>query len=235
MLLLQVKPTTLIGVSAQSGVFTQVRPDSPHKLSQDYARTHLLPLQGICETMAALNDRPIIFALSNPTSKAECTAEQAYSWTEGRAIFASGSPFDPVTLRDGTVREPGQGNNAYIFPAVGLATVSVEISYIAAQTMHTAACALAAQTSDADLARGSLYPPLSNIREVSARIAVAVANDAYAHGKAQLLPCPANMDAFIRGSMWEAAYPASDACEDETPVVLPAPAQASGSAATSLL
>ena len=96
--------------------------------------------------MAALNPYPIIFALSNPTSKSECTPADAYAWTHGTAIYASGSPFDPVTLPDGAgVREPGQGNNAYIFPAVALATLAVDIPIITEDTMLVAAATLAKQ------------------------------------------------------------------------------------------
>src|SRR5690606_38449978 len=150
----------------------------------------------IITTMARLNDRPIIFALSNPTSKSECTAEQAYSWSNGRAIFASGSPFDPVTL-DGQTYVPGQANNSYIFPGVGLGVVTSEAKIVTDEMFFAAARALAEQTSEADLATGCLFPSLSQIRTVSLEIATAVAEVAFARGLAGI-PRPDNLKAFIR-------------------------------------
>jgi malate dehydrogenase (oxaloacetate-decarboxylating)(NADP+) len=128
--------------------------------------------------MARVNDRPIIFALSNPTSKAECTAEQAYTWTDGRAVFASGSPFPPVTIA-GRVHTPGQANNAYVFPGVGLGLL-VSGARRATDAMFLAAAdALADQTSDADLQQGRIFPPAARLREVALAVAVAVAAVAY--------------------------------------------------------
>jgi malate dehydrogenase (oxaloacetate-decarboxylating)(NADP+) len=157
-----IKPSVIIGVSAQPNSFDKE----------------------VCETMAELNDRPIIFALSNPTSKAECTAEQAYTWTNGAAIFTSGSPFDPVTLEDGRRFAPGQGNNAYIFPGVGLGRLAARSTRITTHDMYVAAKALSEQVTEKDLQLGSLYPPLSEIREVSTKIAVAVALNAHETGVA---------------------------------------------------
>jgi malate dehydrogenase (oxaloacetate-decarboxylating)(NADP+) len=157
-----IKPNVIIGVSAQPNTFDKE----------------------VCERMAELNDRPIIFALSNPTSKAECTAEQAYKWTNGAAIFTSGSPFDPVTLEDGRRFAPGQGNNAYIFPGIGLGRLAARSTRITTHDMYIAAKALSEQVTEKDLQLGSLYPPLSEIREVSAKIAVAVALNAHETGVA---------------------------------------------------
>ncbi|UCE87555.1 MAG: NAD-dependent malic enzyme, partial [Deltaproteobacteria bacterium] len=112
----ELEPSAIIGVSGQPGTFTQA----------------------VVETMAQINERPIVFALSNPTSKAECTAEEAYRWTRGRAVFASGSPFDPVTL-DGKTYVPGQGNNAYIFPAVGLGIIVSEAERVIDEMFSAAA------------------------------------------------------------------------------------------------
>ena len=155
------KPTILIGVSGQPQTFTQP----------------------IVEAMGKINEQPVIFALSNPTSKAECTAEQAYSWTNGRAIFASGSPFDPVTL-NGKTYVPGQGNNAYVFPGVGLGIIESGARHVTNGKFFAAAKALAKEVSEDDLAKGSVYPPLPQIRDVSAVIASVVAEVAYERGLA---------------------------------------------------
>ena len=154
----QIKPQILIGATGEPGTFTQE----------------------IIELMANLNKRPAIFALSNPTSRAECTAQQAYEWTQGRAIFTSGSPFSEVNAFGQTFK-PGQGNNAYIFPGVGLGAVVSEASRITEDMFLAAAKSLANQVSEKDLSVGAIYPPLNTIRSASLEIAVAVAKDAYAH------------------------------------------------------
>jgi malate dehydrogenase (oxaloacetate-decarboxylating)(NADP+) len=149
-------PTAILGLSGQPQTFTK----------------------SVVEAMAKINDRPVIFALSNPTSKAECTAEQAYSWSDGRAIFASGSPFDPVTIGNQTL-VPGQGNNAYIFPGVGLGVITSQSRTVTDEMFLAAAHSLANQVTESDIQRGRLYPSLSRIREVSALIARDVAKIAY--------------------------------------------------------
>jgi len=150
------RPTALIGVSGRRGTFSRE----------------------IIEEAARINDRPIVFALSNPTAMAECTAEEAYTWSDGRCVFASGSPFRPITF-GGKTFFPGQGNNAYIFPGVGLGVLASGSRRITNETFLAAARALAGEVSESDLAAGRVYPSLNRIREVSARIAFAVADLAY--------------------------------------------------------
>ncbi len=176
------KPTAIIGVSGAPGSFNKP----------------------VLELMAEINERPIIFALSNPTSKCECTAVEAYNYTKGRAIFASGSPFDPVDF-GGRAFVPGQGNNAYIFPGVGLGAMACGASRITDEMFFAAAKSLASQVTDHDLELGRIFPSLSKIREVSAKIAVAVAELAYDHGLAREKR-PENLLEHVKQMMFEPVY-----------------------------
>jgi malate dehydrogenase (oxaloacetate-decarboxylating)(NADP+) len=176
------KPTAIIGVAAVGGTFTRQ----------------------VVEAMTRLNPRPIVFALSNPTSKSECTAEQAYTWSGGRALYASGSPFDPVTL-GGRSYVSRQGNNSYIFPGVGLGVIVSGATRVTDEMFMAAAQSLAHDVTDTDLAQGSLYPPLTAIRDVSAHIAAAVAEVAYRRKLARE-PEPADLPAFVKSRMYDARY-----------------------------
>jgi len=146
-----------------------------------------------------------VFALSNPTSKAECTAEQAYQGTFGRALFACGSPFAPVQFAGKTL-VPRQGNNCYIFPGVGLGAIACGATRITDEMFLAAAHTLASQVTPADLDQGSLFPPLANTREVSALIAVAVAEVAYQRGLAAK-PRPGDMRALVQAHVYDPHYP----------------------------
>jgi malate dehydrogenase (oxaloacetate-decarboxylating)(NADP+) len=154
--------------------------------------------------MAQINERPVIFALSNPTSRAECTARQAYTWSDGRAVFASGSPFDEVAFNGKRLR-PGQGNNAYVFPGIGLGTIASRARTINDAMLLTAARILASRVDAADLDSGTVYPPLTEIRDVSLDIATAVAEQAWDQGQAQA-ERPANIRQTIRAMMYEPEY-----------------------------
>src|SRR4249919_204603 len=176
------KPTAIIGVAAVGGAFTAE----------------------VLQTMAELNERPIVFALSNPTSKAECSAEEAYRHTGGRALFACGSPYDPVKLGDQTF-VPRQGNNSYIFPGVGLGATAIGSRLVTDEMFMAAAHTLAYLVNLDDIEQGSLYPALPRIREVSAHIAVAVAEVAYKRGLATV-PKPNDMMGFIESQMYDPQY-----------------------------
>ena len=176
------KPTAIVGVAAVGGAFT---PE-------------------VLQTMAQINERPIVFALSNPTSKAECSAEAAYRHTGGRALFACGSPYDPVTL-DGKTFVPRQGNNSYIFPGVGLGAIASSSRLVTDEMFMAAAHTLANSVSEADLKQGSLYPSLPRIREVSAQIAAAVAAVAYQRGLASG-PTPNDLVGYVQSQMYDPRY-----------------------------
>ena len=150
------------------------------------------------------NGRPIIFALSNPTSKAECTAEEAYVWSRGQAVFASGSPFEPVAV-DGKTLVPGQCNNAYIFPGVGLGEVLSRARHVTSEMFMTAARTLAHQVGQGELDLGLLYPPISNIRTVSAAIAAAVFEVAHQQNLARK-PMPDDLRAYVQRKMYVPNY-----------------------------
>jgi len=154
--------------------------------------------------MATENDHPIIFALSNPTTKSECTAEEAYQWSDGKAIFASGSPFDSVEYK-GKTFYPGQGNNAYIFPGLGLGIVISRASRVVDEMLIIAAQTLGEMVSQTDFNEGRLYPPLTNIREISLIIATAVAEYVFDNNLAQV-PRPENIEQTIRARAYLPEY-----------------------------
>lgn len=176
------QPTALIGACGQPQTFTKP----------------------ILEAMTRAHEHPIVFALSNPTSKAECTAEQAYHWTQGRCVYASGSPFDPVTY-EGKTFVPGQGNNAYIFPGLGLGVIASGARRVTEEMFAIAAKTLADSVTESMLARGQIYPPLRDIREVSAAIATAVAEEAYDADLATV-DRPKDLASHIRSLMFDPTY-----------------------------
>ncbi|XAR70835.1 Malate dehydrogenase (oxaloacetate-decarboxylating) (NADP(+)) [Bertholletia excelsa] len=178
-----VKPTVLIGTSGVGKQFTKE----------------------VIEAMASLNKKPLILALSNPTSQSECTAEEAYAWSEGRAIFASGSPFTPVEYK-GKTFVPGQANNAYIFPGFGLGLIMSGTIRVHDDLLLAASEALAAQVTDENYENGLIYPPFSNIRQISARIAAEVAAKSYELGLASRLPRPKDLIKCAESCMYSPVY-----------------------------
>lgn len=180
------EPTILLGVTAIGGLFTE----------------------DIVREMAARVERPIIFPLSNPTVKAECTASQAYDWTDGRCVFASGSPFDPVEMDDGRIYYPSQCNNMYIFPGLGLGATLCGARKVTDRMLYVAAEALATFLSAEDLERGVVFPSLQSIRAVSHRIAVAVIEEAIREGLAtKVTPEDAqNLNAFVSRKQYFPEY-----------------------------
>lgn len=177
------QPTVLIGASGQPGSFTEA----------------------VVRRMAATAERPLIFPFSNPTSKSEGRPAELLRWTDGRALVATGSPFDPVE-HGGRTHEIGQGNNVYIFPGVGLGALVAGASQVTEGMFTVAAETLAALVSDAEIARGLLYPGLRRLREVSRRIAVAAAAKAARDGVAP--PCPQDeLERRVAAQMWDPVYP----------------------------
>ena len=178
----RLRPTALIGVSGMPQTFTK----------------------DIVEAMSSFQDRPIIFALSNPTSKSECTAKQAYTWSNGKAIYASGSPFDLVDYK-GQTFIPGQANNAYIFPGLGLGLLVSGAERVTDELFAVAARSLADQVRESDLAVGRIFPALETIRSVSAQIAFDVANMVFERGLTNQKK-PQNLRDAIQKSMFEPVY-----------------------------
>jgi malate dehydrogenase (oxaloacetate-decarboxylating)(NADP+) len=178
------RPTGIIGVSTVPKLFNQP----------------------VIEAMAAINERPIIFPYSNPTSRSECTAEEAYRWSEGRAIFASGSPFPPVEIA-GKTFVPGQGNNVYIFPAMGMAVFATEATRVTEAMFIVAAKAVGEQVTEKSLATGLIYPSQSQIFEASQHVAVRVAEYIFEQNLARVKR-PDDIAAHIRSCTYRPVYPA---------------------------
>jgi malate dehydrogenase (oxaloacetate-decarboxylating)(NADP+) len=178
-----IKPTTIIGVSTIGGAFTKE----------------------VVEAMSRINERPVILALSNPTQHAECTAEQAYTWSNGKAIYAAGVPFQPVQFK-GQTFIPGQANNFYIFPAVAMAIYATQAKRVSDELFIEAAKAVADQVSPELLKQGLLYPLQANILETEIKTAARVAKLVFDSGLAGI-ERPADMEALIRSHVYTPAYP----------------------------
>ncbi|XP_049373518.1 NADP-dependent malic enzyme-like isoform X1 [Solanum verrucosum] len=178
-----IKPTVLIGTSGVGKTFTKE----------------------VVEAMASLNPKPLIMALSNPTSQAECTAEEAYTWSKGHAIFASGSPFDPVEF-EGRTFVSGQANNAYVFPGFGLGIIMSGTIRVHDDMLLAASEALASEVTEDDYLKGRIYPAFTNIRKISAHIAAEVAGKAYELGLATRLPRPSDLVKYAESCMYTPLY-----------------------------
>jgi malate dehydrogenase (oxaloacetate-decarboxylating)(NADP+) len=177
------RPTAIIGVSTVPKLFTRE----------------------VIQAMARINERPIIFPYSNPTSRSECTAEEAYRWSDGRAVFASGSPFPPVEIA-GRRFVPGQGNNVYIFPAMGMAVFATEATRVTEDMFIVAAQAVAEQVTEENLAMGLIYPPQSHILDASLHVAERIATYIFDQGLARV-PRPHDVGALIRARVYRPLYP----------------------------
>ncbi|XP_020170065.1 NADP-dependent malic enzyme, chloroplastic isoform X1 [Aegilops tauschii subsp. strangulata] len=178
-----IKPTVLIGTSGVGKTFTQE----------------------VIEAMASFNEKPVIFSLSNPTSHSECTAEEAYTWSKGTAVFASGSPFDPVEY-EGKTFVPGQSNNAYVFPGFGLGVVISGAIRVHDDMLLAASEALAEEATQENFDKGLIFPPFTNIRKISASIAAKVAAKAYDLGLASRLPRPDDLVKYAESCMYTPLY-----------------------------
>ena len=176
------KPTAIIGACGKQGMFDR----------------------NVLEAMARINPRPIVFAMSNPTSLSECTAEEAYRYTQGRAVFASGSPFMPVHF-GGKVFVPGQSNNTYIFPGMGLGIISCRVRHVTDEMFFVAAKTLSSLVNEDDLALGRLYPSFKRIHEVSLAIAESMAAVAFQQGLAEM-PGKEPLHEYIKSQMYLPVY-----------------------------
>jgi len=179
---LKIRPNAIVGVSTVGGAFNRQ----------------------VVENMSLVNERPIIFPFSNPTSHSECTAEQAYTWSKGKAVFASGSPFAPVTF-EGKTFTPGQGNNVFIFPAMGLAIFATEAKKVTDEMFITAAEAVAEQVTESDFENGLIYPRITDILKVSLNVAVKVSEQIFNSGLAGV-ERPKDIRAMIESRMYVPSY-----------------------------
>ena len=178
-----IRPTALIGISGQANAFSK----------------------NVLELMKGINDYPLVFALSNPTSSSECTAENAYKWTRGKCLFASGSPFDSVEI-EGKTFIPGQGNNAYIFPGVGLGIILSQAEVISDDLFLAAAETLSILVSDKELSSGQLYPSIKDIKKVSKEIAITVAKKAFSEGLTNMA-IPQDIESSLDRIIYNPVYP----------------------------
>ncbi len=177
-----IRPSAIIGVSTVAKAFNRA----------------------VIESMARINQRPIVFPFSNPTSHSECTAEEAYSWSGGRAVFASGSPFPPVRVGD-KMFVPGQGNNVYIFPAIGMGVYATRATRVTDEMFIAAAQGVAERVTKADLEVGLIYPPQAELLETELHAAERVAEVVLRRGLAGIEP-PRDLRTFIRAKAYRPSY-----------------------------